>query len=102
MKKNLLAFFILLSTFSFGQVAHVFSIDSDIYTITFSKNDNNYDFNLSKIGKDDIKNFTLPKLDIGTFRTVIYQKINELDGIILTNYKKNNEKIDEIFYTSGC
>lgn len=101
MKTTLLSFLIFLSAQCYSQVSHVFSIGpTDIYTITFSKNDNNYDFHLSLDGKDDPVDFTLPKLDIGVFRTIMYNKIGELkEGNIPSKDDGNNKKINEIFFT---
>ncbi|MEZ0129673.1 hypothetical protein AB9T88_07880, partial [Flavobacterium sp. LBUM151] len=100
MKKSLLVLFLLLfifsSIYSYGQVAHVFTIDNDMYTITFSKNDNNYDFDLSMSGIEEPANFTLPKLDISIFKEVIYQKLDLLKGATVT---RNDQKINEIFFT---
>lgn len=99
MKTSLLAFYFFLTSICYSQVSHVFSIGSDNYSMTFSKNDTNYDFNLSKSGKDDKKNFTLPKLDIGTFKNIVFQKLNALNQGTLTNNPEISKKIDEIFYT---
>jgi hypothetical protein len=103
MKKILLVFFIFFSTYCFSQVAHVFSIgDNNTYTIAFSKNDNNYDFDLSMIGEDNTINFTLPKLDIVTFKNVLYSKLNELNeqnGKERITVGSNSKIIDEIFFT---
>lgn len=98
MKKILLTLFVLISSYSNCQVAHVFSIETDVYSITFSKSDNNYEFNLSKVGEDDPASFTLPKLDIGVFTTIMRKELNKFSGKELD---KNivDKKIEEIFYT---
>lgn len=98
MKTLLLVIVILFSTLGFGQVTNVFSIGTDNYTITFSKNNHNYDFNLFKTGNDKPENFTLPKLDIITFKNVVYQKLKVLDTTLI-NSVETDKKINELFYT---
>jgi len=98
MKKILLTLFILISSYCHSQVAHVFSIESEVYSITFSKSDNNYEFNLTKVGESDPDSFTLPKLDVGVFTTILRNKLPKKDSDEL--YKKMvDKKIEEIFYT---
>lgn len=98
MKTILLIFFTMMSLASNAQVTHIFSVGETNYTITFSKNDNNYDFNLFKADKDNPENFTLPKLDIVTFRNAVYQKLTALDSSI-TRTQGTDKVINEIFYT---
>ncbi len=98
MKTKLVLFFFLMTSLCHSQVAHIFSIGTENYTLTFSKNDHNYDFNLAKSGNENKENFTLPKLDIGTFKNVMYQKLKTLDPT-LTNAITINRTIEEAFYT---
>lgn len=95
------ALFLIPSFYCYSQVAHVFTIDDDIYTVTFSKNDNNYDFNISMSQSEETVNFTLPKLDITVFKKVIYQKLNELKGsdTFDSSNSESESKINETFYT---
>lgn len=99
MKSYLFALMTCISTFYYSQVSHVFSIKDDTYSATFSKNDNNYDFDLSKVGNaDSVENFTLPKLEIVTFKNVVYQHLKKLDSTITEN-DTISKKINEFFYT---
>ncbi|MBB4805889.1 hypothetical protein HNP38_001161 [Chryseobacterium defluvii] len=103
MKTILSIVLIFCTTYFSAQVSHIFSIgDNDTYSITFSKNGNNYDFDVFKVGENDKKkNFTLPKLDIVTFKNVIFQTLDSLTSPnkIARDDNKINKTIDEIFYT---
>lgn len=99
MKSYLFAIMLFISTFCYSQVTHVFSIGIDTYSVTFSKNDNNYEFDLSKVGNTEtIENFTLPKLEIVTFRNVVYQHLINLNSAVVKN-DSTDKKIAEFFYT---
>ncbi|WP_374461050.1 hypothetical protein [Chryseobacterium taeanense] len=101
--KTILSIVLIFCTIYFSaQVSHVFSIGRDTYSITFSKNDNNYDFNVfSEKDKNNKTSFTLPKLDIVTFKNVIYDHLKSLQPS--TPLPKDDEKVDkainEVFYT---
>ncbi len=101
--KTLLTIVLIFCTSYFSaQISHVFSIGNDTYTITFSKNDNNYDFDIFKVGEDDKKkNFTLPKLDVVIFKNVVFQTLDSLNASTKIDRKdeKVNKTVDEIFYT---
>lgn len=98
MKTTLAFFFFLMTSLCHSQVAHLFSIGTENYTLTFSKNDHNYDFDLVKSGDDNKQNFTLPKLDIGTFKNVVYQKLKTIDST-LVHSTAIDHTIEEAFYT---
>ncbi|NML56782.1 hypothetical protein [Chryseobacterium cheonjiense] len=86
-----------------AQVSHIFSIDKDTYSITFSKNENNYDFTLFNVS--DTKNktsFTLPKLDIITFKNVMFENLKTLKSSMSLPQEDENvdRAINEVFYTA--
>lgn len=86
-----------------AQVSHIFSIDKDTYSITFSKNENNYDFTLFNVS--DTKNktsFTLPKLDIITFKNVMFENLKTLKSSMSIPQEDENvdRAINEVFYTA--